>query len=166
MSFLSSRPARVAAVAVLQLGLVGVAVSGQLSARLAGDEYTFRVQPLDPIDPFRGAYVALDYPDLALRDDSRIDERERGDLFLPLVKEGKFWRSAAPTRDRPAEGPFLACTDRDWMIECGIESWFLPQDKAVALEKALLKGDVIAKVKIDGRGNAALVAVEADPPGM
>jgi len=163
MRILSSRPARVAVVAVLQLGLVGVAVNAQLSARLTGDEYTFRVQPVDPIDPFRGAYVALDYPDLVRLDDRRaeaLDEDERGDVFLPLVKEGRFWRSATPTRDRPDDGPYLACTDRYWMIECGIESWFVPQDKAVALEEAIRTGDVIARVKIDNRGNAALVAVE------
>ena len=47
-----------------QAALVGVAVAPQLSARVTGDTYLFRVAPLDPIDPFRGAYVTLDYPDL------------------------------------------------------------------------------------------------------
>ena len=51
-------------VAASQLALVGLAVAPQLSARVAGDTYLVRVAPVDPIDPFRGAYVALDYPDL------------------------------------------------------------------------------------------------------
>ena len=55
---------KVGAVALVQLALVGVAVAPRLSARLTGDEYRLRVQPVDPIDPFRGAYVDLDYPDL------------------------------------------------------------------------------------------------------
>ena len=35
-----------------------------LSARLTGEEVALRVEPIDPIDPFRGAYVDLGYPDL------------------------------------------------------------------------------------------------------
>ena len=62
--------ARVALVAVSQLVLVGVAVAPQLSARLRGDTYLLEVAPIDPVDPFRGAYVALDYPDLR-HDDSQ-----------------------------------------------------------------------------------------------
>ena len=53
---------------VLQLALVGLAVLPQLSARVAGDEIVLRVQPVDPIDPFRGAYVTLGYPDLRHND--------------------------------------------------------------------------------------------------
>ena len=60
----------VTALAVAQLGLVAVAVAPQLSARVAGDSYLMTVAPLDPIDPFRGAYVTLDYPDLR-HDESR-----------------------------------------------------------------------------------------------
>ena len=62
-------------------------------------------------------------------------------------------------RTRPATGPYLACDDRDWRVECGIDSWFLPQDDAAALEDAIRDGDVVARVRVDGRGNAALVAV-------
>lgn len=160
MNVLTSRTVRVVAVVVVQLVIVGLTVAGQLSARLTGEEYTFRVQPVDPLDPFRGAYVELTYPDLRLdREWSRKDE-DSDDLFLPLVKKGEVWKAGTPTRDRPDDGPYLACTDRDWSIKCGIESWFLPQDKAKALEDAIRGGDVVARVKIDSRGHAALVAVE------
>ena len=158
MNALSSRPARVAAAVVVQLGLVAVAVSGQLSARLTGDEYSFRVEPVDPIDPFRGAYVALDYPDLVPNDQNLPGDR--GDVFLPLTEDGEVWAAGTPTRNRPDDGPYLACTDRNYEIRCGIDSWFLPQDDARELEGAIRDGDVVARVRIDGRGNAALVAVE------
>ena len=65
-----------AVIAVSQLALVGLAVAPQLSARVAGDPYLVRVAPVDPIDPFRGAYVALDYPDL--RDDESRSFGEPG----------------------------------------------------------------------------------------
>jgi uncharacterized membrane-anchored protein len=158
MNALSSRPARVAAAVVVQLALVAVAVSGQLSARLTGDEYSFRVEPVDPIDPFRGAYVALDYPDLVPNDENLPGDR--GDVFLPLTEDGEVWAAGTPTRTRPDDGPYLACTDRNYEVRCGIDSWFLPQDDARELEGAIRDGDVVARVRIDGRGNAALVAVD------
>ncbi len=158
MNALSSRPTRVAAAVVVQLALVAVAVSGQLSARLTGDEYSFRVEPVDPIDPFRGAYVALDYPDLVPNDQNLPGDR--GDVFLPLTEDGEVWAAGKPTRTRPGDGRYLACTDRNYEIRCGIDSWFLPQDDARELEGAIRDGDVVARVRIDGRGNAALVAVE------
>jgi uncharacterized membrane-anchored protein len=158
MNALSSRPARVAAAVVVQLALVAVAVSGQLSARLTGDEYSFRVEPVDPIDPFRGAYVALDYPDLVPNNENLPGDR--GDVFLPLTEDGEVWAAGTPTRTRPDDGPYLACTDRNYEVRCGIDSWFLPQDEARELEGAIRDGDVVARVRIDGRGNAALVAVD------
>jgi uncharacterized membrane-anchored protein len=156
-SVLTSRPARVAGVALLQLALVGGVVSGQLSARLTGDEYTFRVEPVDPIDPFRGAYVTLGYPDLVATNDNIPGEP--GDLYLPLVEDGAYWTAGTPTRTRPADGPYLACDDSNWRVECGIDSWFLPQDDAVALEDAIRDGDAVARVRVDDRGHAALVGV-------
>ena len=157
-----------AAVAATQLLLVGVAVAPQLSARVTGDTYLMRVAPLDPIDPFRGAYVSLDYPDL--RHDSSgapgerglgsLDDGEDGHLYITLVERDGVWGADTWTRERPSEGPYLACDDRSWQIRCGIESWFLPQDEAAATED-LLRDGAVAEVKVDGRGNAAVVGVRA-----
>ena len=57
--------------------------------------------------------------------------------------------------------PYLTCDDRDSSIRCGIESLFLPQDEAAAMEEDIAGGSMVAVVKVDGRGNAALVRVEA-----
>jgi uncharacterized membrane-anchored protein len=155
-------------VAVSQLVLVGLGVAPQLSARLAGDSYLVRVAPVDPIDPFRGAYVALDYPDLR-HDDSQsfvepglgaLDDGEAGDLYVTLVEEDGVWTASEWSRDRPGDGPYLACDDRSWQIRCGIESWFLPQDEAREAE-TLLRDGAVAELRIDGRGNAAVVDVRA-----
>ena len=159
---------RFAAVVAAQAALVGVAVAPQLSARVSGDTYRLRVAPLDPIDPFRGAYVALDYPDLR-HDDSQafgspglgsLDDGEEGDVFVTLVEEGGVWTADEWTRERPDDGPYLACDDRSWQIRCGIESFFLPQDEARETEQLLSDG-AVAEVRIDGRGNAAVVDVRA-----
>jgi uncharacterized membrane-anchored protein len=154
---------KVAVVALVQLALVGVAVAPRLSARLTGEEYRLRVAPVDPIDPFRGAYVDLDYPDLRLTDepDEPSDPEDgEGTLYVTLVPEGAVWKAGEYTRERPSGTPYLACDDRDGGIRCGIESLFLPQDEAAALEEDVAGGSMVAVVKVDGRGNAALVRVE------
>jgi len=158
-----SIPTRVGAALLIQLALVVAAVAPQLSARVSGEDYLLRVAPLDPIDPFRGAYVTLDYPDLRDADGTRpsgFDEGERGTVFIPLVQEGEVWVMTQYSRTRPDSTPYLACNGYDWQISCGIESWFLPQDDARALEQSVADGEAVARVRIDGRGNAALVGVE------
>lgn len=149
----------IALVVAVQLGVTVLAVAPQLSARVSGDAVQLRVEPLDPIDPFRGAYVALDYPDLQL---DREVPGQGGDVFLTLVQDGATMRADSWTRTRPTDGTYLSCTDRDWQIECGIESWFVPQDEARALEDAVSDGSVVATVKVDARGNAAIVGISVN----
>jgi uncharacterized membrane-anchored protein len=164
---------KVGVIAVAQLALVAVAVAPQLSARLIGESYVLRVAPLDPIDPFRGAYVALDYPDLRQPDQQRdqwdrspgmgtVDDNERGDVYITLRQEGEVWVSDGWQRERPGDGPYLACTDQGWNVRCGIESYFLPQDEAAAMEREVADG-AYAEIRIDSRGNAAVVEVRATP---
>ncbi|MGL5810838.1 MAG: GDYXXLXY domain-containing protein [Nocardioides sp.] len=165
---------RLGGVILASLGLVVVAVFSQLSARVNGAEYRFRVAPVDPIDPFRGAYVALSYPDLrpgSDRDDAGDDAgdgfggdagRSRGRLYIRLiVGPDGLMRTERYTRSRPDDGPYLTCTDRFSEVECGIESWFLPQDRATEWERSIRDGQAIATVRIDKRGNAALIDVRS-----
>ena len=153
-----SLAAKVTVVALVQLALVGVAVAPRLSARLTGDEYLLRVAPLDPIDPFRGAYVDLDYPDLDL---DRETPGDAGSVYVTLEQDGDVWVASAYTRKRPSGTPYLTCDDRDWRLRCGIESLFLPQDDAASMQGDLGDGSMVAVVKVDGRGNAALIRVES-----
>ena len=153
---------RIATVGLTGLALTGIAVYPQLSARLTGDEITLRVAPVDPIDPFRGAYVDLQYPDLNRlggRRDDGLEDGRRGDLFITLRQEGDVWVTDGRSRTRPDSGPYLACTDQYWEVRCGIESWFLPQEDAAAMQASLGDG-ALATVKVDSRGHAAIVAIE------
>ena len=157
-----NRVVTVALVAVAQLACVGAAVAPQLSSRLTGDDYRMQVRPLDPIDPFRGAYVTLDYPGLQVPGGSQppsMDDGRSGAVFIPLVEEDGYWVAADWRRTRPAEGPYLACDDTEWAIRCGIESWFVPQDRAAELERTLADEGGVATVRIDDQGRATLVDV-------
>ncbi len=148
-----------ALVAVVQAALVTTAVAPQLMARFTGETYQFKVAPLDPIDPFRGAYVTLDYPDLQRPDQDNYEDR--GPIYLTLVAEGDVMVAEQFLDDRPdGDTPYLACHDDGWQVDCGIDSLFLPQDEAADMEDTLRDG-AIAEVRIDGRGNAALIDVRA-----
>lgn len=146
---------RVALACTAGLGLVGVAVAGQLSARVTGEEIRLRVEPVDPVDPFRGAYVDLAYPDISTR-----TTKEKGDAYVSLERRGPVWRATGVSADRPAEGPFLKCHDDGWGLSCGIESLFVPQDRAREIEAEVDGGHAVAVVKVDSRGNAALVSLQ------
>jgi uncharacterized membrane-anchored protein len=137
-------------------------VAGPLSARLSGEDYRMAVQPVDPIDPFRGAYVALGYPGLNVWVDGRPVEGEppSGTVYVRLVPDGALHRAGAVTTTRPSTGPYLRCSYRGGQPHCGIESYFLPQGAAGALGQALARGGAVARIKVDGRGNAALIGVE------
>jgi uncharacterized membrane-anchored protein len=159
---------RLAVVVIVQLALVGVGVAPELSARATGEEYRMRVAPVDPIDPFRGAYVTLDYPDLSRGGGSwsadgglgALDDGKRGPVYVSLSEDDGLMRATAFSRSRPESGPYLACDDRNWQVRCGIESWFASQSEARRLGRELADDGAIAVVRIDSRGNAALVDLE------
>lgn len=142
-------------VCILNLGLVGLAVAGQLSAGVTGDEIRLRVAPVDPIDPFRGAYVDLAYADITER-----TTHESGDAYVSLARRTQVWEATSVSVDPPAEGLFLKCHDDGSRLSCGIESFFVPQDRAKEIEGDVGRGDAVAVVKVDSRGNAALVSVQ------
>ncbi|PID53296.1 MAG: hypothetical protein CSA58_06225 [Micrococcales bacterium] len=162
-----SRPVLVAAVCVVQLGLLGVAMAEPLSARLMGTEVVLRVAPIDPFDPVPGSYVDVGYPDLerSMPDPEgreQIDSVAIGDLFIPLRREGAVWVGASVTETRPTEQPYLACKSQQWRTECGIESWLVPHNDVKQFEKVAKNGDLVAVVKVNSRGYAVLVDVRAD----
>ncbi len=170
---LGVRRIRLALVCLLQLVLVGVAVWPQMSARLTGEQYRLAVAPVDPIDPFRGAYVTLDYPGLSQPSDPQpsdpqpsdsqpSDPPPSGELFVPLRHDpaGDLWEPQQAQLQRPNGGPYLRCDSDGWRLRCGIESLFASQRDAKQLERELADGNAVARIRVDGRGNAAVVAVE------
>jgi uncharacterized membrane-anchored protein len=148
-----------AAVLLVQLLLVLLAVLPQLSPRVAGTEVTLRVGPVDPIDPFRGAYVDLAYPDLPDPSLSGEGSDERGTAYVPLRQEGEVWVGGAVQRVQP-DGLHLRCNDDSWRLRCGIESWFVGQSVAAEIERAVRDEDAVATIRVDRWGNATIVALQ------
>lgn len=142
---------RLLVVVLLQVLIIALAVAPRLSARLTGDEYPVLVRPIDPIDPFRGAYVDLDYD---------IDgETRAGRVWVPLRRDGEHYRGGTPQVDRP-EGPALRCHSEGYGARCGIESYFASQAAARRLERELADTGAVATIRIDGAGRAAIVDLQ------
>ena len=80
-------------------------------------------------------------------------------VLAQLVLVGEVWVGGSVQRTPPADGLYLTCDDSSWQLECGIESWFLPQDEAAGLQDAIGSGTAVATVKVDAAGHAALVDV-------
>jgi uncharacterized membrane-anchored protein len=143
-------------VLLVQLLLVLLAVLPQLSPRVSGDEVTLRVGPVDPIDPFRGAYVDLAYPDLPDPGFDTSGGPARGTAYVPLRQEGDVWVGGPVQRARP-DGLHLRCNDDSWRLRCGIESWFVGQSVAAEIERSMRDEDALATIRVDRWGNATIV---------
>ncbi|GGK77428.1 hypothetical protein Sme01_43290 [Sphaerisporangium melleum] len=145
----------VAAAVLVQLALLAIVLRPQLSARIGGADYRLATAPVDPVDPFRGAYVMLGYPGLPTAKDL-----PPGEVFVPLVRDGALWKGASIEPRRPAAPPYLACwTSGYGTLSCGIDSLFLPEDRARQVERELRANRAAAVLKIDDQGNAAVVNV-------
>ena len=138
----------------MQAALLAAVAAPRLWPRLTGDEYRLEVAPVDPIDPFRGAYVAL-----RVRGVPAFTERE-GTVYIALKPPARRALSRLGHRRRspPSGGPFLRC-NADGEVRCGIESFFASQSQARRIERELADG-ATARVRIDGAGRAALVDLE------
>lgn len=147
----------VAVVAVVQLALVAVGVAPQLSARATGETYRLAVTPVDPIDPFRGAYVDLQYPDLEPPGGFEPAWGEK--IYVTVAERDGLLEATDWGTTRPTTGTYLACAG-DWPVRCGIESWFADQDEALRIERAMATDGAVAEVRVDSRGNAAIVGLE------
>lgn len=136
-----------------QTAIVAAVAAPRLLVRLTGTEYRLAVRPVDPVDPFRGAYVRLGYTGFDAAQDLG------GRVYVPLVREGDHWvGSGYALRARPESGPYVAC-ESDGQLSCGIESFFASQRRAAELERTLADG-AVAIVRVSGSGRAVVVGLE------
>lgn len=95
------------AVCLLQL-LIPASMIGKREATLrAGTPYRFKTRPVDPHDPFRGRYVALNFDEGSAEVDA--EEIERGQKVFVEVYEGKdgFAKLGKASRNRPDSGDYI-----------------------------------------------------------
>jgi uncharacterized membrane-anchored protein len=136
----------VAAQLVLPLGLIGV---NEL-ALATGTKVTLATAPVDPLDPFRGRYVALNYDISNLGGWNR---RPGTVVWVELVKQGDVWVVYRAHETRPDTDRVLIRGEvRNGRVEYGIETYYADEDEASRLEREHLLVDVV----IDDDGEAQI----------
>lgn len=136
---------------LVQVAALLLAVGPRLAPRISGDELRLQMEAFDPIEPTRGAYVALRIRGVPLT------TRNDGRVFVPLrrLPDGSF-RGGGTVLREPDRGPYLRCEARDGDVACGIESYFADQGTARRLGRST---DFTGRVRVDDAGRAALVGL-------
>jgi uncharacterized membrane-anchored protein len=136
----------VAAQLVLPLAMIGV----NEVALATGEKVTLMTEPIDPLDPFRGRYVELNY------EIARLPEyAPAGPVYVELEREGDRWvvydvHAFHPHGDRPV----IRGDARDGFAVYGIETYYADEDEAPRLER--LQGRLLVDVVLDDDGRARI----------
>ena len=97
-----------AVVAAAQLAVAGGAIVKSELALRTGEAFRFRIQPVDPVDAFRGRYVAIWFA----QDRAPVAEgaviRPRTYICVPIEVDAEGYATLGPARvEPPSEGPYL-----------------------------------------------------------
>jgi uncharacterized membrane-anchored protein len=136
----------VAAQLLIPLALIGV----NEVALATGEKVTLMTEPIDPLDPFRGRYVELNYEIARLP-----DYAPAGTVYVELTRRGERWvvhdvHASHPHGDRPVIRGDL----RDGFAVYGIETYYADEDEAPRLER--LQSRLLVDVVLDDDGQARI----------
>lgn len=154
--------------------LAQLVVAGSLLWRaewaLGGSVHRFETVPVDPVDLFRGRYVSIAFPRVSV---------PRGD-DAPLAAPGDAFATVEPTADglarlvrvyaRAPQGEdvvpvkVLHASAREATVQLGFDRFYLPEEKAPALEAAIrdARGRAVAVVRVRG-SDAVLEDLQVEP---
>ena len=160
----------VAAVCFQLLVLVGMYVKAALPI-WTGDEVKVQTIPVDPRSMFRGNYALLRYEfsELDTEINSISQDLRHGEIVYVALKknaENDLYEFSQLLLDKPEEGVFIRGRAQGFRysgqqhlrIKYGIEAFFAPKEKALALEKELADGGV-AMLMIAKDGRARVIDV-------
>ena len=130
---------------------------------IRGEVYYVRVQPVDPRDLMRGDYVILSY-EFSRLPHHGIDGRNMMDLpnqpiYVSLEKEGdgKHWRAARYSLQKPGKGPFLkGKLNPRGQLEFGIEQFSVQEGKGLEYDNAVRSRILSSEISITPKGDAAM----------
>ena len=95
-------------VGLVQLAVAGGAIVKSELALRTGEAFRFRIQPVDPVDAFRGRYVAIRFAvDRAPAPDD-LDVKSGKRVFIPLEMDGEGYAVLGQaSAEKPMNGPYL-----------------------------------------------------------
>ena len=146
--------------------LVGMYINAQLPLWF-GTQVSLQTKPVDPRSLFRGNYALLSYNinqqavPLSWQDGKPIAKGMVVYISLAPATETDLWVGTGMYKEAPTSGLFMrGRTGENWyhqgapMIDVtyGIEAYFAPKDKAMALEEQLNRPHrAVIMVNADGR---------------
>lgn len=156
------------------VGMVGVSAMPLWT----GEEIRVKTVPVDPRSLFRGNYARLNYTFSNFETAKRDPEpAKKGGIVYVLLKRassGDLYEYADWSLEKPQEGIFIRgrvarywCSTKCKMrLKFGIEAYFAPKEKALALERGLRVASTdggVAVLKISKGGKARLKEVLIEP---
>lgn len=151
--------ALVALQALVPLALIG----GNELALARGQEVRLKTVPVDPVDLFRGRYVALRYEISAVPDGGRLSPGDTA--YVSLEQRGDRWVAVAASPLRPRDATFirgrvLRAGDSQVEVEYGIETYYADEEEALRLERDTAQRGLYVDVVLDDDGQARIAGVE------
>ena len=153
--------------------LVGMVAKAALPL-WTGEEIRLNTLPVDPRSLFRGNYARLGYdissiPQNALPEHATLRHGEPVFVSLQPGPNGTHQFHSASLK-KPKDGLYLrgrlqlpyGPVNGQLPVRYGIEAWFAPKEKALALEHQLRDG-ALAVLKVSSNGAARLQAIEEKP---
>jgi len=139
------------AVAVVQLAVSGGAVFRSELALRNGEVFRFRIQPVDPVDAFRGRYVAIRFALDRAPVPEGFELKSQQWVFVPLqVDEEGLVAFDTAAVDPPATGPFLRLRSRgvypddegklEVWVTLPFNRYYMDEDVAPEAERAVWSG--------------------------
>jgi uncharacterized membrane-anchored protein len=156
-------------VILFQAGVLAAEYLGALYPLWSGREIKLKTVPVDPRSLFRGNYAQLRY-EISTIPAKALDAKEQraGEVVYVRLKPGAdgLYAFDSATLRQPESGLFirgrLTSPGRrgtgSYQLRYGIEAWFAPKEKALALEQEL-RGGGVALVMVAANGKAALKQV-------
>lgn len=133
-----------------------------------GQEIKLKTVPIDPRSLFRGNYARLNYgiSQINSGDVNTLKLPRNGEVVYIKLKKGEDGTSYydGVSLEQPADGlfirgrvknPYLSTSTTTYPVNYGIEAFFAPKEKALALEKDLRSG-AVATVMVASNGKATL----------
>jgi len=138
-------------VALVQLAMAGGAIVKSELALRTGEAFRFRIQPVDPVDAFRGRYVAIRFAvdHAPVADEAAV--RPRKFIFVPIDVDADGYAALGRADvDPPADGAYLrlragvVTPDEDgnqqvW-VQMPFRRFYLDEDLAPRAERAVWGG--------------------------
>ncbi len=150
---------------LVQLAVPASMILGRETTLRDGQQFRFRTAPVDPYDPFRGRFVALnlDAASAPLPKDMKLKYRQKV-LVRLAVDEAGFAYCRDIVSEAPQEGAYLTARVQSWnketvRLQLPFDRYYAEEDLAPEIERAYRansrrdKHEAYITVRVrDGRG--------------